>query len=148
MIRQKIIGSRSIGERRIITPKRRRQDGFSLVEVLIAVVIMAGALVAVLGILPLSATMHMTANEKATALSLAQNQMEYFLSNPGPYPGDSGTNEEFFNANQFPPEYTGTFRANSLAAGGGLTLIVVSVKPPHSPKVELSAIDTTYANAW
>ncbi len=98
--------------------------------------------------MPLSALTHRAALEKETALSLARYQMEYFLTNPGPYPGDSGSTANFVNAAQFPPGYVGSYSASTLIAGGGLTVIVVSVTPPHGSKVEISAIDTTYSNIW
>jgi prepilin-type N-terminal cleavage/methylation domain-containing protein len=120
------------------------QSGFTLVETLIAVVLITGAFLALVTALPLAAMIHRGALERQQAISLAQVQMEYFLTNPGPYPGDSGAKADFQNADQFPPRYTGSYTASSF--GTGLTLIVVDVKPPHASKVELSAIDTTFSN--
>jgi hypothetical protein len=84
---------------------------------------------------------HRGALERQQATSLAQVQMEYFLTNPGPFPGETGTKEAFQNKTQFPPGFTGSYNASGL--GQGLTLIVVDVTPPHASMVELSAIDTT-----
>jgi hypothetical protein len=67
--------------------------------------------------------------------------MEYFLTNPGPSPGESGTQADFQNAAQFPLGFTGWYNAYSF--GAGLTLIVVDVKPPYASVVQISAIDTT-----
>ena len=120
------------------------EGGFTLVETLIALVLMMGAFLALASALPLAAMIHRGALERQQATSLAQVQMEYFLTNPGPYPGDNGTQADFQNANQFPPGFTGSYTAANF--GIGLTLIVVDVKPPHASKVELSAIDTTYSN--
>jgi Tfp pilus assembly protein PilV len=120
------------------------QNGFALVEALIAVVLITGAFLALVTALPLAAMIHRGALERQQAVSLAQVQMEYFLTNPGPYPGDSGTGADFQNAAQFPPRFTGSYSAFSF--GTGLTLIVVDVKPPHASKVEISAIDTTFSN--
>jgi len=117
------------------------QQGFTLIETLIAVVLIMGAFLALVTAVPLAAMIHRGALERQQAVSLAQGQMEYFLTNPGPYPGDSGTQADFQNATQFPSGFTGLYTASSF--GTGLTLIVVDVKPPHASKVELSAIDTT-----
>ncbi len=122
------------------------QEGFTLVETLIAIVIMAGAFIAIAGAIPLAAMIHRGALEREQALSLAQYQMEYFLTNPGPLAGDTGTRDSFVNAGQFPLGFTGAYNAYSFAAGSGLTLIVVQVTPPHASKVEISAIDTTFSN--
>jgi Tfp pilus assembly protein PilV len=131
------------------TKKQRRyksEEGFGLVEVLIALLIMAGSFVALTTAMPVSALMHRSALERETALSLAQFQLEFFLTNPGPFPGESGTTTNFANAADFPPNFTGAYSASSLVAGGGLTVIVVNVTPPHGSMVELSAIDTTFTN--
>ena len=120
------------------------QHGFTLVEILFALVLMAGAFLALASAIPLATMIHRGALERQQAISLAQVQMEYFLTNPGPYPGDSGAKEDFQNAADFPYGFTGTYAASSF--GSGLTLIVVNVKPPHSSMVELSAIDTTFSN--
>jgi Tfp pilus assembly protein PilV len=116
------------------------EAGFSIVEVLIATVILAGSFVMILGLFPMAALQHRGALEKEIATSLAQGQLEFFLSNPGPVPGASGTTTNFSNAAQFPSSYSGTFQAYSL---GSLTIVVVRVTPPHGNGVELSAIDTT-----
>ncbi len=120
------------------------EDGFTLVETLIAVALMAGAFLSLAGAIPLAAMINRGALERQQAVSLAQVQMEYFLTNPGPYPGDSGTQTDFQNAADFPLGFTGSYNAYSF--GTGLTLIVVDVNPPHASKVELSAIDTTFSN--
>jgi prepilin-type N-terminal cleavage/methylation domain-containing protein len=122
------------------------QKGFSLIEVLIAMLILVGSFVMITGAMPLAALMHRSAQEREIALSLAQAQMEYFLTNPGPTAGTTGSTADFFNAAQFPPGYTGSLAAQSFATGSGLTLIVISVTPPHGPKVEIGAIDTTSSN--
>jgi prepilin-type N-terminal cleavage/methylation domain-containing protein len=119
--------------------------GFTLVETLIAIALMSGVFIAIAGAIPLAALIHRGALEREQALSLAQSQMEFFLTNPGPYPGDSGTQTSFVNASQFPRGFTGSFSAASLTESPGLTLIVVDVTPPHASKVELSAIDTTFS---
>jgi Tfp pilus assembly protein PilV len=116
------------------------EAGFSLVEILIATVILAGAFVMILGLFPMAALQHRGALEKEIASSLAQGQLEFFLSSPGPVPGATGTTTDFSNTAQFPPDYTGTFQAYSM---GSLTIVVVRVTPPHGNGVELSAIDTT-----
>jgi prepilin-type N-terminal cleavage/methylation domain-containing protein len=126
--------------------RRRREDGFTLVEMLISLLIMTGAFVAIAGAIPLASLLHRSSLEQERALALAQYQLEYFLTNPGPYPGDSGTTAAFANSSEFPSGYTGAYAAYSFAPGSGLTVIVVSVKPPHAPAIELSAIDTTYSN--
>ena len=126
---------------------RRTDEGFTLIETLIAIVLLMGAFVAIAGAIPLAALIHRGALEREQALALAQDQMEYFLTNPGPYPGQNGTQADFVNANQFPPGFTGAYSAASLSPGSGLTVIVVDVTPPHVFKVEISAIDTTYSNA-
>jgi prepilin-type N-terminal cleavage/methylation domain-containing protein len=123
-----------------------REDGFTLVEMLISLLILTGAFVAIAGAIPLASLLHRSSLEQERALALAQYQLEYFLTNPGPYPGDSGATEAFANSSQFPSGYTGAYAAYSFASGSGLTVIVVSVKPPHAPAVKLSAIDTTYSN--
>jgi prepilin-type N-terminal cleavage/methylation domain-containing protein len=128
--------------------KAESQSGFSLIETLIAVVILSGAFAALLAAMPMSALLHRAALERQTSLSLAQYQMEYFLTNPGPYPGDTGTQSNFMNAAQFPTGYSGSYAASSFTEGSGLTVIVISVTPPHGPKVEISGIDTTYSNIW
>ena len=124
------------------------EDGFTLLEILISLLIMTGAFVALAGAIPLAALLHRASLEKEAALALAQYQLEYFLTNPGPYPGDSGETSAFANASEFPPGYAGSYSAAALAGSTGLTVIVVTVKPPHAPKVELSAIDTTYSNIF
>jgi len=124
----------------------RREDGFTLVEMLIALLILMGAFVAIAGAIPLASLLHRSSLEQERALALAQDQMEYFLTNPGPYPGDSGATGSFVNFSKFPAGYTGAYAAYSFAQGSDLTLIVVSVKPPHAPAIELSAIDTTFSN--
>lgn len=58
-----------------------------MVEMLIAMLILAGSFVAITGAMPLAALMHRAAHERQVALSLAQVQMEYFLTNPGPNAG-------------------------------------------------------------
>jgi type II secretory pathway pseudopilin PulG len=131
---------------------RNREDGFTFIETLIALVLMAGAFLALTSAIPLAAMIHRGALERQQAISLAQVQMEYFLTNPGPYPGTCGTQTpgtcgtqaNFQNAAQFPNGFTGSYNAYDF--GSGLTLIVVDVKPPHASKVELSAIDTTFSN--
>lgn len=132
------------GEARHLRP--RPEEGFTLVELMIALLIMTGAFVALAGAIPLAAIVHRGALEREQALSLAQYQMEYFLTNPGPYHGDSGSTSDFANASDFPQGFTGSYSACTPDGAPGLTLIVVTVTPPHAPKIELSAIDTTYAN--
>ena len=127
----------------LLTYSRQTEEGFTLIETLIAVALMAGAFIAIAGAIPLAAMIHRGALEREEALSLAQGQMEYFLTNPGPFPGDTGTQTSFVNAAQFPTGFTGAFAATRFTTGSGLTLIVVDVTPPHASKVELSAIDTT-----
>jgi prepilin-type N-terminal cleavage/methylation domain-containing protein len=122
----------------------KAENGFTLVETLIALALMAGAFLSLASAIPLAAMIHRGALERQQAVSLAQVQMEYFLTNPGPYPGDSGTQASFQNAAQFPPGFSGSYTASSF--GSGLTLIVVDVQPPHASKVELSAIDTTFSD--
>ena len=131
---------------RVIPSPSRAEEGFTLVESLIALVLMVGAFVTLAGAIPLAAIVHRGALEREQALALAQFQMEYFLTNPGPFPGDSGTKADFANSSQFPSGYTGSYSASNFAVGSGLTVIVVQVTPPHAPKVELSAIDTTFSN--
>ena len=116
------------------------EEGFSLVEVLIATVILCGAFVMILGLFPMAALQHRNALEKEISTSLAQGQLEFFLSSPGPVPGSTGTTTDFSNTAQFPVGYAGTFQAYSF---GSLTTVVVRVTPPHGNGVELSAIDTT-----
>jgi prepilin-type N-terminal cleavage/methylation domain-containing protein len=120
------------------------QHGFTLIETLIAIALMSGAFLALAGAIPLAAIVHRGALEKQQAVSLAQVQLEYFLTNPGPIPGDTGTKANFKNADQFPPGFTGSYTAANFGFGTALTLIVVDVQPPHSSMVELSAIDTTF----
>jgi prepilin-type N-terminal cleavage/methylation domain-containing protein len=123
------------------------EQGFTLIEVLIALLIMVGAFVTITGAIPAASLIHRAALERETALSLAQFQMEYFLTNPGPYPGDQGTTKsDFVNAGAFPTGYNGSWTAEALTGDVGLTVIVVKVKPPHAPVVEISAIDTTFSN--
>lgn len=122
----------------------KEEQGFTLIETLIALVLVVGAFLSVVTAIPLASMIHRGALERQQAVSLAQAQMEYFLTNPGPYPGNSGTKSSFQNAAQFPAGFTGTYAATSF--GSGLTLIVVDVIPPHASKVELSAIDTTFSN--
>jgi prepilin-type N-terminal cleavage/methylation domain-containing protein len=122
------------------------QKGFTLIEVLIALLILLGSFVMITAAIPLAALVHRSALEREIALSLAQAQMEYFLTNPGPNAGMAGSTADFINADQFPPGYTGYIAAESFAAGSGLTRIVIRVTAPHGPKVEISAIDTTYSN--
>ena len=122
----------------------KAENGFTMVETLIALTLMAGAFLALASAIPLAAMIHRGALERQQAVSLAQVQMEYFLTNPGPYPGNSGTQASFQNAAQFPPGFTGSYTASSF--GSGLTVIVVAVQPPHASKVELSAIDTTFSD--
>jgi prepilin-type N-terminal cleavage/methylation domain-containing protein len=124
--------------------KKNFENGFTLVETLIAMVLMAGAFMALAGAIPLASMIHRGALEREQALSLAQYQMEFFLTNPGPLPGDSGNQTTFVNASKFPVGFTGRYEASSYATGSGLTLIVVHVTPPHSPEVVISAIDTTF----
>ena len=111
-----------------------------------ATIILAGSFIALSTAFPLSALMHRTALEKEVAGSLAQHQMEYFLANPGPFVGVTGTTTDFINAAEFPTGFSGDFSANAFGGVVGLTQIVVSVTPPHGQKVEISAIDTTYSN--
>jgi len=122
----------------------KAENGFTMVETLIALTLMAGAFLALASAIPLAAMINRGALERQQAVSLAQVQMEYFLTNPGPYPGNSGTQASFQNAAQFPPGFTGSYTASSF--GSGLTVIVVDVQPPHASKVELSAIDTTFSD--
>jgi prepilin-type N-terminal cleavage/methylation domain-containing protein len=119
------------------------QKGFTLVETLIALLIMLGSFIMITGTMPLAAIVHRAAQERQVALSLAQAQLEYFLTNPGPAAGTSGNKTTFINSAQFPSNYAGSWAGQTFAGGGGLTLIIVSVTPPHGPKVEISAIDTT-----
>jgi Tfp pilus assembly protein PilV len=122
------------------------EGGFGLIEVLIALLIMAGSFVALTTAIPMSAIMHRTALERETALSLAQFQLEFFLTNPGPFAGETGSENDFANYADFPPNFSASYSASSLISGGGLTVIVVNVTTPHGAAVELSAIDTTYTN--
>jgi prepilin-type N-terminal cleavage/methylation domain-containing protein len=138
--------NRYLGARQARHLRLRAEEGFTLVELMIALLIMTGAFVALAGALPLAAIVHRAALEREQALSLAQYQLEYFLTNPGPYPGDSGSTSDFANASDFPQGFTGSYAAYAANGAPGLTSIVVTVTPPHAPKVELSAIDTTYAN--
>ena len=116
------------------------EAGFSLVEVLIATVILTGAFVMILGLFPMAALQHRRALEKEISTSLAQGQLEFFLSSPGPVPGTTGTTANFNNSAYFPVGYVGTFQAYAI---GSLTTVVVRVTPPHGNGVELSGIDTT-----
>lgn len=147
MTQKTMAGNNTCQEAREARHRRSRAEaGFTLVELMIALLIMTGAFVALAGAIPLAAIVHRAALEREQALSLAQHQMEYFLTNPGPYPGDSGSTSDFANASDFPQGFTGSYLACTPDGAPGLTLIVVSVTPPHAPKIELSAIDTTYAN--
>ena len=134
--------------RRHRDPRRRSNGdaGFTVLEMLIALIIMVGAFVSLAGAIPLAAIMHRSALERERALSLAQYELEYFLTNPGPFPGETGSTAAFANHAEFPAGYSGSYAAYTLNGAPGLTLIVVTVRPPHSPAVELSAIDTTYSN--
>jgi prepilin-type N-terminal cleavage/methylation domain-containing protein len=120
------------------------QYGFTLIETLIAIALMGGAFLALAGAIPLATMVHRGALERQQAVSLAQVQLEFFLTNPGPLPGETGTQTNFQNADQFPPGFTGSYTAANFGFGTALTLIVVDVQPPHSSMVELSAIDTTF----
>ena len=122
------------------------EAGFSLAETMMAMLLISGAFVAMAGAIPMASVIHRAALERERAMALAQYQLEYFLTNPGPYAGDSGTTTTFANAGQFPPGYSGSYSASSLGGSPGLTVIVVRVTPPHAPRVELSAIDTTFSN--
>ena len=124
----------------------RAHEGFTLIEVLIATMIMAGSFIALSAAFPLAALTHRTALEKEIANAMAQDQMEYFLASPGPVVGTTGVETDFVNAANFPPGFTGAFSATAFGGVAGLTQIVVSVTPPHGQKVEISAIDTTYSN--
>lgn len=122
------------------------ERGFTLVETLIAILLMAGAFSALAASIPLAAIIHRGALQREQALALAQAQLEFFLTNPGPFAGDQGNQSNFVNGGQFPPGFTGSFRATQYPGSIGLTLIVVSVTPPNATRVELSAIDTTFSN--
>jgi len=110
---------------------------------MMAMLILLGSFIMITGTMPLAAVVHRAAQERQVALALAQAQMEYFLTSPGPAAGTSGTQANFINPSQFPSHYTGYWAGQTFAGGGGLTLIIVRVTPPHGPKVELSAIDTS-----
>lgn len=127
-------------------PNCRSEKGFTLIESLIAVGLMAGAFIALAGAIPLASLIHRASLEREQALALAQFQMEFFLTNPGPAVGESGTKTSFANASKFPSGFTGSYTATRLAGSAGLTLITVDVIPPHTSRVELSAIDTTFTN--
>jgi prepilin-type N-terminal cleavage/methylation domain-containing protein len=118
------------------------QKGFTLVEAMMAMVILLGSFVMLTSALPIASVVHRTTQERQVALSLAQAEMEYLLTNPGPAAGTSGNQSLFFNQSDFPARYTGRYEGQAFSGGGGLTLIIVSVTPPHGPRVELSAIDT------
>ncbi len=107
--------------------------------------ILLGSFVALTSAFPLAALVHRSSLERSVALSLAQEQMEFYLANPGPAAGMTGTKNNFVNSAKFPPGYTGTIKAQLLEGEGGLVHLIISVTPPHAPKVEISAIDTTLA---
>ena len=141
MIPIQTAGNSSAAEPEICGKPDPSQKGFTLIETMMALVILLGSFVMITGAMPLAAVVHRSAQERQVALALAQDQMEFFLTNPGPSAGTSGTQTSFYNSARFPPRYTGSWA--SQAYGGGLNLIIVSVTPPHSTKVELSAIDTS-----
>jgi hypothetical protein len=116
------------------------------VESLIALVILVGAMLSIAGSIPVAALVHRGALERERALALAQFQLEYFLTNPGPIVGESGVTAAFTNYAQFSTGYTGSYNAYAHATQAGLTVIVVRVTPPHGPAVVVSAVDTTYSN--
>jgi prepilin-type N-terminal cleavage/methylation domain-containing protein len=141
MIPIRATGNNSAAEPEACGKPDPSQKGFTLIETMMALVILLGSFVMITGTMPLAAVVHRSAQERQVALALAQAQMEFFLTNPGPTAGTNGTQTSFYNSAQFPPRYTGYWAGQ--AFGGGLTLIIVRVTPPHSPKVELSAIDTS-----
>jgi prepilin-type N-terminal cleavage/methylation domain-containing protein len=117
------------------------EAGFTLVEILIAILIMGISFMALAGSIPLSALIYRGALEKEQALSLAQAQMEFLLTNPGPAAGTNGTTESFINSASFTSGFAGSFRADILA-GTTQVIITVTVTPPHSSRIQLCAIDT------
>jgi prepilin-type N-terminal cleavage/methylation domain-containing protein len=143
MIPTQIIGISSAAEPESRGKPDQSQKGFTLVETMIALLILLGSFVMITGAMPLAAIVHRSAQERQVALSLAQAQLEFFLTNPGPAAGTSGNQSSFVNSTQFPPRYVGFWAGQTFAGGGGLTMIIVRVTPPHGPKVELSAIDTS-----
>jgi prepilin-type N-terminal cleavage/methylation domain-containing protein len=119
----------------------KTEKGFTLIEMLIAILILGISFMAFAGSIPLAALIHRGALEKEQAVSLAQAQMEFFLTNPGPATGTTGTNGNFFNSASFPSGYSGSFRAETLA-GTTQIIITVTVTPPHSSRIQFCAIDT------
>jgi prepilin-type N-terminal cleavage/methylation domain-containing protein len=115
--------------------------GFTLLEILFAILIMGISFMALAGSIPLAALIHRGALEKEQAISLAQAQMEFFLTNPGPVSGTTGTTGNFFNSASFPSGFSGLFRADTLA-GTTQVIITVSVTPPHSSRIQFCAIDS------
>jgi hypothetical protein len=107
---------------------------------MIALVVLLGSFVMVTAAIPLAALIHRSAQERQVALSLAQYEMEFLLTNPGPAIGGSGNQTNFANAAQFPGHYTGSYLGQAFAGGG--TLVIVRVSPPRGPQVEISALDT------
>jgi|WetSurMetagenome_2_1015567.scaffolds.fasta_scaffold351395_2 prepilin-type N-terminal cleavage/methylation domain-containing protein len=143
MIPTQTLGNESTADSEAWGKPDHSQKGFTLIEIMLAMLILLGSFVMITGVMPLAAIVHRAAQERQVALSLAQAQMEHFLTNPGPVAGTTGTQSSFINAAQFPVQYTGYWAGQAFAGGGGLTLIVVRVTPPHGPRVEISAIDTT-----
>jgi prepilin-type N-terminal cleavage/methylation domain-containing protein len=146
MISKQTLGNESTAASEASRRPDHSEKGFTLVEIMMALLILLGSFVMITGAMPLAAVVHRSAQERQVALSLAQAQMEHFLTNPGPVAGATGTQSSFINAAQFPIHYTGYWAGQAFAGGSGLTLIVVRVTPPHGPRVEISAIDTTTSN--
>jgi prepilin-type N-terminal cleavage/methylation domain-containing protein len=146
MIPTQTPGNNSAAEPESCGKPDQSQKGFTLVETMMAMLILLGSFIMLTGTMPLAAVVHRAAQERQVALALAQAQMEFFLTSPGPVAGTSGNQTTFNNTAQFPSRYTGYWAGQAFAGGGGLTLIIVRVTPPHGPKVELSAIDTSLGN--
>jgi len=90
-------GRRNAGKMKMVTLNRRtrkafqgRSRGFTLIEVVIAMVLLGIIGVAILGSLSYASTVLITVDRRATAESLAKTQMEYVKSqtyNPAPAGG-------------------------------------------------------------
>ena len=108
---------------------RRRADGFSLLELLIAVAVLLTGIVAVAQLVPVVLNSNLKARNDSSALILAQMQMEQFVSQTLST-GNQVASGTYTYTDNFMPYYTGVSRVVAIGTAPAAFTAAAGAAPP------------------